>query len=62
MKLDMDAQEPWRHHDVIVKQYPHHKHDEKHDRDGAHWNAIPPMLDHGLAMARPVVKDIASTL
>jgi hypothetical protein len=32
VKLDVDAQEPWRHHDVIVKRYPHHKQDEKHDR------------------------------
>jgi hypothetical protein len=36
VNLGVDAQEPWRHHDVIVKQYPHHKQDEKHDHDRNH--------------------------
>ena len=30
VKLDVDGRDPWRHHEVIVKQYPRHKHDEKH--------------------------------
>jgi hypothetical protein len=36
VKLDVDAQEPWRHHDAIVKHYPHHKQDEKHNRNRDH--------------------------
>jgi len=31
VNIGVDAQEPWRHHEVIVKQYPHHKHDEKRE-------------------------------
>ena len=27
VKLRVDAPEPWHHHDVIVKQYPHRHHD-----------------------------------
>jgi hypothetical protein len=27
VKLRVDAPEPWRHHEVIVKQYPHRPHD-----------------------------------
>jgi hypothetical protein len=27
VKLRVDAPEPWRHHDVIVRQYPHRHHD-----------------------------------
>jgi hypothetical protein len=31
VKLDVDARDPWRHHDEIVKHYPRHKQEEKHD-------------------------------
>jgi len=34
VNLDVDARDPWRHHEVIVKSYPHHEHrDRDHDRD-----------------------------
>ncbi|MGD1021018.1 MAG: hypothetical protein ABSA12_17055 [Verrucomicrobiia bacterium] len=36
VNLDVDAQEPWRHHDAIVKHYPHHKQDDKHSQDDKH--------------------------
>ena len=30
VKLDVDDRDPWRHHDVILKHHPHHRHDDKH--------------------------------
>jgi len=35
VKLDVDGRDPWRHHEVVIKQYPHHNHDQqdKHDSD-----------------------------
>ncbi len=36
VKLDVDAQNPWQHHAEIVKRYPHHKQDEKHDSGRNH--------------------------
>jgi hypothetical protein len=30
VNLDVDARDPWHHHEEIVKRYPHHKHDDKH--------------------------------
>jgi hypothetical protein len=29
VNLRVDGRDPWRHHDVIVKQYPHH-HEDRH--------------------------------
>jgi len=39
MNLDVDARDPWRHHDVIVARFPGHKHrdrDRDRDRDRGH--------------------------
>ena len=33
VNLDVDARDPWRHHEVIVGRFPHHKHDRDRDRD-----------------------------
>src|SRR5689334_9632139 len=30
VRLDVDAREPWRHHEVIVNRYPGHHHGEGH--------------------------------
>ena len=33
VQLDVDAPEPWHHHEVIVKQFPGHRHDRDRDHD-----------------------------
>jgi hypothetical protein len=33
VQLRVDAPEPWRHHEVIVKRYPGHRHNKSHERD-----------------------------
>jgi hypothetical protein len=32
INLDVDDRDPWRHHEVIVKRYPRHKHEEKEEK------------------------------
>jgi hypothetical protein len=32
VNLDVDARDPWRHHEVIVAKYPHHKQHEREER------------------------------
>jgi hypothetical protein len=32
VNLDVDAREPWRHHEVIVARYPRHRHEEREER------------------------------
>jgi hypothetical protein len=36
VNLDVDARNPWQHHAEIVKRYPHHKQDDKHDSGHDH--------------------------
>ena len=41
INLGVDGRDPWRHHEMIVKQYPHRKQEDrdredKHDRDDKH--------------------------
>lgn len=32
VNLDVDARDPWRHHEVIVARYPRHKHEQREER------------------------------
>ncbi len=34
IRLNVDAPEPWHHHEIVVKHYPGHRHEHRHhDRD-----------------------------
>jgi len=32
VNLDVDARDPWRHHEVIIAKYPRHKHEQREER------------------------------
>ena len=32
VNLDVDARDPWRHHDVIIQKFPRTKHEERRER------------------------------